>query len=93
MRGVGFYATQVDDTSSEILKALPWRAVQKIMAAFNRRYLEYCRKSIDTWILNVILLAPKMKGIENLEGPAKGCAFSVCWPRMVLQVSYHFAGH
>ena len=32
-------AVGVDDISSEVLKALPWSAVQKTKGAFERRYL------------------------------------------------------
>ena len=60
-------AVRVDDLPSEVLKTLPWRVVQKIRAAFQRRYLEYERDSIDTWIRNVIVLVPNKKGIEESE--------------------------
>ena len=49
----------VDGISSEVLKALSWRAVQKNKTAFERRYLGFDRGNLETWIWDVIVPIPK----------------------------------
>ena len=68
----------VDGISADILKTLPWRALQKIKNAFELRYKGQNKEDIETWLRNIIVLIPKKKVIEKLEGQTRGiCVQSV----------------
>ena len=61
-------AARVDGISAEVLKTLPWRALQKIKNAFD----------LETCLRNIIVLKPKKKMIDRLEGQTRGiCVQSV----------------
>ena len=77
-------AVGVDDICSEILKAFPWGDVQHIMSAFKRRYWGF---------ENVIVLIPKIVGIETLEGNTMRHLQSECAGQMVWWVPHHFAAY
>ena len=71
-------AVGVDGISAEILKSIPWRALQKIKKAFERRYTGENKEEIETWLRNIIVLIPKKKVIDKLEGQTRGiCVQSV----------------
>ena len=57
--------------SAEILKSIPWRALQKVKKAFQRRYTVE-DEEIETWLRNIIVLIPKKKVIDRLEGQTRG---------------------
>ena len=68
----------VDGISAEISKTLPWRGLQKIKNAFESRYKGQNKEAIETWLRNIIVLTPKKKVIEKLEGDTRGiCVQSV----------------
>ena len=52
-------AVGVDGISAEILKSIPWRALQKIKKAFEMRYTGENKEDIETWLRNIIVLIPK----------------------------------
>ena len=71
-------AVGVDGILAEILTALPWRALQKIENASELRYEGQNKEDIETWLRNIIVLIPKKKMIERLEGHTRGiCVQSV----------------
>ena len=43
-------AVGVDGISAKILKSIPWRALQKIKKAFERRYTGENKEEIETWL-------------------------------------------
>ena len=49
----------VDGISAEVLKTLPWRALQKIKNAFDLRYKGQNKEDIETWLRNMIVLIPE----------------------------------
>ena len=55
-------AVGVDGISAEILKSIPWRALQKIKKAFERRYIGEEKEEIETWLRNIIVLIPEKEG-------------------------------
>ena len=65
-------AVGVDGISAEILKSIPWRALQKMKKAFELRYIGQNKEDIDTWLRNIIVLIPKKKVIDRLEGQTRG---------------------
>ena len=64
-------AVGVDGISAEILKSIPWRALQKIEKAFAMRYTGENKEDIETWSRNIIVLTPKKKVIDRLEGQTR----------------------
>ena len=54
-------AVGVDGISAEILKSIPWRALQKIKKAFEMRYTGENKEDIETWLRNIIVLIPKRR--------------------------------
>ena len=71
-------AVGVDRISAEILKSIPWRALQKIEKAFEMRYTGENKEEIETWLRNIIVFIPKKKVIDKLEGQTRGiCVQSV----------------
>ena len=71
-------ALGVDGISAEILKTVPWRALQKIQNAFELRYRGQSKEDIETWLRNIVVFIPKEKMIEKLEGQTRGiCVQSV----------------
>ena len=46
----------VCNIAAEMLKALPWRAVQARRRAFTRRYLGENTEGITLWVENIIVL-------------------------------------
>ena len=46
----------VDGISSDILKTLPWRALQKIKNVFQLRYKGQSKVDMETWLRNIIVL-------------------------------------
>ena len=60
-------AVGVDGISAEVLKTLPWRALQKIKNAFELRYKGQSQEDIESWLRNIIVLKPKKKVIDRLE--------------------------
>ena len=63
---------RIDDISAEILKSVPWEALQKIRNAFEMRYLAQNKEEIETWLRNTIVLFPKKKTMNMLEGQTTG---------------------
>ena len=64
--------------STEILKTLPWRALQNIKNAFELRYKGQNKEDIETCLRNIIVLIAKKKVIEMLEGQTRSiCVQSV----------------
>ena len=64
--------------SAEILQSIPWKALQKISKAFEMWFIGQNNKDIETWLRNIIILIPKKKTIDRLEGQTRGiCAQSV----------------
>ena len=71
-------AVGLDGISAEILKSIPWRALQKIKKAPERRYIGEDEEEIETWLRNIVVLIPKKKVIDRLEGQTRGiCVRSV----------------
>ena len=71
-------AVGVDEISSEILQALPWRAVQKTKTALETRYKGCNKEDIETFSRDVIVLRPKKNGIDRHEAHTRGiCVQSV----------------
>ena len=71
-------AVGIDGISAEILKSVPWRALQKIRKAFEMRYLARNKEEIETWLRNTIVLIPEKKTMNRLEGQTRGiCVQSV----------------
>ena len=71
-------AVGVDGISAEILKCIPWRSLQKIKKTFEMRYKGRNKEDIETWLRNIIVLIPKKKVIDRLEGQTRGiCVESV----------------
>ena len=71
-------AVGVDGISSEILRTLPWRALQKIKNAFDLRYKGQSKVDTETWLRNIIVPIPKKKVIDRLECQTRGiCVQSV----------------
>ena len=62
----------MDGISAEVLKSIPWRALQKIQKAFEMRYKGQNKEDIETWLRNIIVLIPKKKVIDRLEGQTRG---------------------
>ena len=55
-----------------------WRALQKIKNTFGKRYTGEDKEDIETWLRNSIVLTPKKKVIDRLEGQTRGiCVQSV----------------
>ena len=53
-------------------------ALQKIKKAFELRYIGRNKEDTDTWLGNIIVLIPKTKVIDRLEGQTRGiCVQSV----------------
>ena len=68
----------VDGISSEMLKTLPWRALQKIKNAFELMYKVQSKVDVETWLRNIIVLIPKKKVIDRPDGQTRGiCVQSV----------------
>ena len=71
-------AVKIDGISAEILKFIPWSALQKIRKAFEMRYLGQNKEEIEAWLRNTIVLIPKKKTMTRLEGHTRGiCVQSV----------------
>ena len=71
-------AVGVDGISAEILKSIPWSALQDIQKAFEMRYTGEIKKDIETWLRNIIVLIRKKQAIDRLEGQSRGiCVQSV----------------
>ena len=51
-------AVGIDGISAEVLKSIPWRALQKIRKAFEMRYLGQNKEEIESWLRNNIVLIP-----------------------------------
>ena len=51
-------AVGIDGISAEVLKSIPWRALQKIRKAFEIRYLGQNKEDIESWLRNNIVLIP-----------------------------------
>ena len=49
-------------------KSIPRRALQKIRKAFEMRYLGQNKEESETWLRKIIVLIPKKKIINKLEG-------------------------
>ena len=49
-------AVGVDGIFSDILKTLPWRALQKIKNVFQLRYKGQSKVDMETWLRNIIVL-------------------------------------
>ena len=64
-------AVGIDGISAEIVKSIPWTALQKIEKAFERRYTGENKEEIETWLRNIIVLIPKEKVIDKLEGQTR----------------------
>ena len=66
----------VDGISVEILKSVPWRALQKIEKVFEMRYFGQNKEDIKAWLRNLIVQIPKK--MDRLEGQTRGiCVQSV----------------
>ena len=71
-------AVGIDGLSAEILNSIPWRALQKFRRTFELRYQGLNREEIETWLRNIIVLIPKKRIINKLEGQTRGiCVQSV----------------
>ena len=71
-------AVKIDGISAEILKFIPWSAVQKIRKAFEMRYPGQNKEEIEAWLRNIIVLIPKKKTMTRLEGQTRRiCVHSV----------------
>ena len=67
----------IDEFSSELLKSQPYSDVQKIKNAFGMMYKGQSKAATETWFGNIVLI-PKKKGIDSLEGQKRGiCVQSV----------------
>ena len=64
-------AVEVDGIS-EILRTLPWRALQKIKNALELRYKGQNKEDLETWLRNITVLIPKEQVIARLEGQTRG---------------------
>ena len=83
-------AVGIDDNSAEILKSVPWRALQKIRKAFEMTYLGQNREEIETWMRNIIVLIPKKKDDEQIGGGAdKVNLCAECRGQVVLRLPLH----
>ena len=60
----------VDGISVEILKSVPWRALQKIEKVFEIRYFGQNKEDIKAWLRNLIVQIPKK--MDRLEGQTRG---------------------
>ena len=70
-------AVGIDGISAEIIKTIPWRALQKIRRVFKLRYVGSNKEEIQSWLRNIIVLIPKKKMIK-LMGQTRGiCIQSV----------------
>ena len=71
-------AVGVDGMSAEVLRSIPWRALQKIIKAFKMRFNGKNKEDIEMWLTNCIVLIPKKKVIDKLEEQTRGmCVQSV----------------
>ena len=71
-------AVGIDGISAEILKSLPWRVLQKIRKAFEMRYLGQNKEEIEAWLRIIIVLIPKKRTMNRMEGQTKrSCVQSV----------------
>ena len=71
-------AAGIDGISLEIFSTLPWREGQKTNIGFELRYKGQHKEDIETWLRNTIVLIPKRKWIDRLEGQSRGiCVQSV----------------
>ena len=69
----------VDGISAEILKTLPWRALQKTKNAYELSYKGRNKEDIETWLRNIIVLMPKKKVIEKLDRKRGAFVSRVSW--------------
>ena len=70
--------------SAEILKSIPWRALQKIRKAFEMRYLAQNSEEVETWLRNTIVLISKKKTMNRLEDREEESMCRVCWPNGIV---------
>ena len=58
-------AVGIDGIFAEILKSIPWRALQQIRKAFEMIYFAQNKEEIETLLKNTIVLLPKKKTMNR----------------------------
>ena len=86
-------AEGVDDITSEVLKAIPCRAVAKIRGSFGRGYLAHNKGNMDSCLKNVFVLIPKEVGRERLGGQTHGITVQSILATWYCGCFDHFVGH
>ena len=60
-------AVGIDGIPAEILRSIPWRALQKIRKAFEMRDLGQNKEENETWLRNIIVLFRRKRLPQNLR--------------------------
>ena len=79
-------AVGIDCILAEILKSIPWRALQTIKKAFEMRYIGENKEDIEMWLKNIIVLIPK-KVIDKLEVQTRSICGRACWTSCIVDAS------